>query len=429
MFLRFSRAMPHRGLAIRAQAAHTLTQEQIQLVKATAPVFQKLGVKITSTFYQNMFADHPELKNIFNLVHQKSGAQPTSLANAVFAYAANIDNLGALGSAVSRIGHKHASLQITPEQYPIVGDYLLRAVKQVLGDGIDDKTVDAWKVAYAQLADIMIGFEKKLYYDVSHMPGGWAGWRKFKIVEKKAETGMITSFTLQPSDEGEVPMFKPGQYISVKQFVPELGYEQPRQYSLSCPAKDHARTFRITVKKEVAENNLPHGTVSTLLHESKQIGDEIDVSAPMGDFTLDIDATTPVVLISGGVGLTPMLSMLTTLVEQAQSQRKISFIHAARNLETHAMRTYLQEVARKNADRLRCSVWYEEPQKGGVQGVDFHHAGRIQLETERAQVLLPNADYYLCGPVPFMTDMEKQLKAMGVSQDKIHSEVFGSDAR
>lgn len=407
--------------------AAALTEEQQRLVKATAPVLAEHGVTITKTFYQNMFAAHPELKNIFNMAHQRSGAQPQALAHAVFAYAANIDNLGALTAAVSRIGHKHASLLVEPEQYAIVGKELLGAVKQVLKDGIDDKTVAAWQAAYAQLADILIDFERNLYYEAAQQPGGWSGWRSFKVVERRQETNEITSFLLKPADGKSIPAFKPGQFISIKRFVPSLGYYQPRQYSLSnSPNQD---CFRITVKRE-AEASFPAGTISSLLHDQVQIGDALDVSPPMGDFFLDLDASHPVVLISGGVGLTPMLSMLSTMLEQAsQTSRPVVFLHGTRSASTHAMKDFLADVSAKNANRLKSAVWYEDATGAASSSAVPVHAGRIKLEAVKETVLLPDAHYFICGPVPFMSDMMNQLKTLGVSPDRLHSEVFGSDAR
>lgn len=401
--------------------ATTLTAEQMKLVKATAPVFQEHGKTITTHFYKRMLGNHPELKNVFNMAHQASGAQPTALAAAVFAYAANIDNLGALGKAVSLIAHKHCSLQIKPDQYPIVGENLLASVKEVLGDAVDDATVDAWRAAYAQLAEILIGAEASLYKGAAESQGGWQGWRQFVVAKKEAESDEIISFYLEPMDKGKLPSYKPGQFISVKQFVPELGYEQPRQYSLS--SAPNSQYFRVSVKKEIAKNELPAGKMSNLLHSGVNVGMQIDVSPPFGDFFLDLDAKTPVVLMSGGVGLTPMTSMLDTLTQQGAT-RKVVFVHAARNKKVHSMREYINAVTKKNSQFVTKDIWYEDTAEA-TQGVDYDHVGRIEISKIKNQVILPEADYYLCGPLPFMLEMEKQLTSNGVNKEKIHSEVFG----
>ncbi|KAG9775002.1 Flavohemoprotein [Exophiala dermatitidis] len=399
-----------------------LSQEHMDIVKSTAPVLAEHGVTITSHFYKRMLNAHPELRNIFNSAHQSTGTQPAALAHAVWAYASNIDNLGALTTAVSRIGHKHASLGITPDQYPIVGEHLLASIKEVLGDAVNQPVLDAWAAAYQQLADIFIDFEKGLYKQAEQTPGGWVGWRKFRVAKKVPESDEIVSFYLEPVDGGPLPHFKSGQYVSVRVWVPELGVYQPRQYSLS--DTDDGKHFRISVKREAAKAPAPAGRISTVLHEQTPEGTEIDVSNPYGDFTLDVEATGPVVLISGGVGITPMLSMLGTLVDHAPN-RKVVFIHAARNSKVHAMRDYLSRIIKDNPQVSR-AIFYEEVNDSDKKGEDYDYEGRIDMQQLKDKVLLPDANYYLCGPIPFMKTQQKALEELGVPSERIHSEVFGS---
>jgi ferredoxin-NADP reductase/hemoglobin-like flavoprotein len=400
-----------------------LSAEDQEIVKSTAPVLAEHGVAITSHFYKRMLSNHPELRNIFNSAHQATGTQPAALAHAVWAYAANIDNLGALTTAVSRIGHKHASLGVTADQYPIVGENLLASIKEVLGDAVNQPVIDAWAAAYQQLADIFIGFEKNLYGKAEHTPGGWTGWRKFRVARKVDESNEIISFYLEPVDGGKLPSFTSGQYISVRVFVPELGVYQPRQYSLSdAPAGNH---FRISVKKESSKNLAPAGRISNLLHENVAQGTEIDVSNPCGDFTLDVEASSPVVLISGGVGITPMLSMLGTLVDHAPT-RKAVFVHAVRNGKVHAMKEYLSQIIKDNP-QVSKAVFYEEiAPDSDQQGKDYDYEGRIELEKIHDKIVLSDVNYYLCGPIPFVQTQHKSLEALGVPAERIHSEVFGS---
>jgi nitric oxide dioxygenase len=205
----------------------------ISTVKATAPVLAEQGYPIIECFYRRLFEAHPALKNLFNMRHQERGEQQRALASAVLAYATNIDNLGALQAAVTRIAHKHASLYVRPEQYPTVGEHLLAAIKEVLGAAATEPIVGAWGEAYQELAGILIQAEADLYAESAARPGGWRGWRDFVLRHKRQESEVITSFFLEPQDGGRVADFKPGQYISVVVDVPRLGLQQIRQYSLS----------------------------------------------------------------------------------------------------------------------------------------------------------------------------------------------------
>jgi len=396
-----------------------LTADQIARVKATVPVLAEHGTTITRHFYKRMFAHHPELKNLFNQTHQQSGNQPETLARAVYAYAANIDNLGALGPAVSRIANKHASLNIRPEHYPIVGRHLLGAIVDVLGDAVDQPTLDAWQVAYGQLANIFVGTEAKLYEGAA-----WSGFRPFKVARKQVESDEITSFYLTPADGAAACGFEPGQYVSVTRFVDKLGVDQPRQYSLS--DAPHGKWLRISVKREDGREDAAPGHVSNLLHADVEEGTVVHVSAPMGDFTLERKKSTPVVLMSGGVGVTPMISMLSTLLAD-RSERSVSFVHACRNGRVHAFREWLNETvaAHPNVKRV---VFYEAVDAADRQGVDYDFEGRLDVTKIADRVIVPDADYYICGPVPFMRAQRDALTTLGVEPARIHTEVFGSGA-
>lgn len=396
-----------------------LTADQIARVKATVPVLAVHGTTITRHFYKRMFAHHPELKNVFNQTHQKSGNQPETLAKAVYAYAANIDNLGALGPTVSRIAHKHASLNIRPEQYPIVGRHLLGAIVDVLGDAVDQETLGAWEAAYGQLADIFIGAEARLYEGAA-----WSGFRPFKVARKEVESEEITSFYLTPADGSPACGFEPGQYLSVTRFVDELGVDQPRQYSLS--DAPNGNWLRISVKREAGQEDLAPGHVSTLLHDGVEVGEVVHVSAPMGEFTLNRKTTTPVVLISGGVGVTPMTSMLSTLLAE-QSERRVTFVHACRNGRVHAFRQWLNDTVAAHRNVTR-AVFYEAIEACDHAGIDYDFEGRLDLAKIAGKVIVPDADYYVCGPVPFMRVQCEALASLGVDAARIHTEVFGSGA-
>ncbi len=390
------------------------------IVKATAPVLAQHGLAITEHFYKRMFREEPELKNLFN---QAAGDQPRALSNAVYAYAANIEQPEVLARAVERITNKHASLQITPAQYDIVGHHLLASIKEVLGEAATDDIINAWREAYGELAGLLIKTEAGLYRQAEQEAGGWRGWRRFVIRRKEPESREITSFYLYPVDGGGVPRFKPGQYISVRVFVPALGLTQPRQYSLS--DAPNGEYLRISVKREGQKDQVPAGLVSNLLHDAYNEGDEIEVSPPFGDFMLHDDRDTPAVLISGGVGVTPMLSMLNTLIAN-QPQRTVVFVHGARSSEVRAMKDVVRH-ATHDKDNVSSVIFLEFVGGQDRPGEDYDRIGRVDLDEVRDQVLLADADYYLCGPIPFIRLHRDRLLALGVDQSRIHYEIFGSD--
>ncbi|XSG81809.1 MAG: NO-inducible flavohemoprotein [Methyloligella sp. ZOD6] len=400
-----------------------LSAETIAIVKSTVPVLEAHGETLTRHFYKRMFSHNPEVKPFFNQAHQRAGLQQQALAGAICAYAANIDNLGALGPAVELIAQKHVSLQIKPEQYPIVGENLLASIKEVLGDGATDEVINAWAEAYGLLADVLIGREAEIYDGIASEPGGWTDFKPFRITRKEEESDVITSFYLEPVDGKALPVFKPGQYITLRVPTPE-GSTTMRNYSLSDrPGK---RWFRISVKREDPKGpDAPEGYVSTLLHREIEVGDEIEVAAPCGEFYLhpDLDADRPLVLLAGGVGITPLFSILADAL-QTTPDREILLVHGTLNEDLQAFKPVIEQLAEKHPN-FRRHYCYTEPAKD--DRTRAAHASTGLVDEAVLNRLLPagNAEYYFCGPRPFMVSVYGQLRTRGVPAENLHFEFFG----
>lgn len=398
---------------------NVLDQKTIEIIKSTVPVLEKHGETITTRFYQLMFGNHPELLNIFNHANQKQGRQQKALAGTVYAAAMYIDNLEAILPVVQQIAHKHRSLGVKPEHYPIVGKHLLLAIKDVLGEAATDEIIKAWADAYNVIADAFIGVEAEMYDAAINQEGGWDGFRNFIVDRKVIESDVITSFYLRPEDNNGIARFIPGQYISIKLEINGEEYTHIRQYSLSdAPGKDY---YRISVKREAGTAN-PDGMVSNYLHDTVSEGDILKVSAPAGDFVLDTKKTTPVVLLSGGVGLTPMMSMLKTIVE-VQPSRKVTFVHAAVNGNVHALRNEVDELAA--LDHVNSFIFYDSPTEEDRLNNRFDVEGYITHDWIKDNISFEDADFYFCGPVPFMRAINRSLRSLGVNEDRIHFEFFG----
>lgn len=398
-----------------------LRNETIQIIKSTVPVLEKYGTDITKRFYQLLFTGHPELLNIFNHANQSQGRQQASLANAVYAAAQYIDRLETILPVVKQIAHKHRSLGIKPEQYPIVGQNLLAAIKDVLGDAATEEILQAWAEAYGVIANVFIGVEAEMYQHSERQTGGWAGFRAFRVESKVKESDVITSFYLVPQDGETLASFEPGQYVSVKVEIPGETYTHIRQYSLSDAAGKPY--YRISVKREDAVPGKPAGKVSVYLHEHVEQGDVLWLSAPAGDFTLDQQDSRPVVFISGGVGLTPLVSMLKTVAD-TNPNRPVTFIHAAHNGNVHALRQEVMEIADRSP---QVSVYwcYGKPTSHDKERSGYNKQGHIDLPWLQNVISTKEASFYFCGPVPFMKTVNSLIKEWGVAAADIHYEFFG----
>ncbi|TCI00910.1 NO-inducible flavohemoprotein [Roseococcus sp. SYP-B2431] len=391
-----------------------LSDQTISLVKATVPALQAHGLDITRRMYERMFRN-AAIRDLFNQSHHgETGSQPKALAMAVLAYAQNIDNLGVLAGAVERIAQKHVGLNILPEHYPHVAEALLGAIQDVLGEAATPEILAAWGEAYWFLADLLIGREVQIYGEQAAAPGGWNGWRDFTVLEKRQESEIITSFILAPVDGGQVMRHQPGQYLT---FWLEIPGHTPlkRNYSISSAPGD-AR-YRITVKRE------PQGVASNWLHDAVQPGARLKVGAPAGEFVLP-ETESPVVLLSGGVGQTPLVSMLAAMAER-RSLVPVQFVHGTQSGATHALGGEVRALVAASGGRITAATFYECPRAQDRPGQDYDVEGRITLDWLRAHTPTAGADYYLCGPRPFLRTFTDGLVRLGVPPARIHYEFFG----
>jgi nitric oxide dioxygenase len=394
--------------------SQSLSDGTIALVKATVPALEAHGLDIVREMYSRMFRN-PDIRDLFNQSHHgDSGSQPRALTGAILAYASNIDNLSALAPAVERIAQKHVGLQILPEHYPYVADALLGAIKAVLGDAATGEILAAWGEAYWFLANILIAREGRVYDEQKAAEGGWNGWRDFRVDEVIRESSVISSFILRPVDGKGVIRHKPGQYLT---FWFEIPGHPPVKRNYSISNAPNGQFYRISVKRE------PQGLASGWLHDEAKAGTVLRVAPPAGEFFLSDHPERPVVLLSGGVGLTPMVAMLEAIVEQSPSV-PTHYIHGTHDRETHAMREHVRALASKGA-AVEVADFHQTPLAGEVAGRDYDHDGIITDDWLIANTPVATADYYICGPRPFLRAAVTALSLSGVPADRIHYEFFG----
>lgn len=379
-----------------------LTPEQAEVVTQTLPVVGANIEKITPNFYNRMFAAHPELiADTFNRGNQKQGAQQKALAASVATFAATLvdPDAPAPEELLSRIGHKHISVGIKPEQYPIVHKHLFDAIEEILTSEVFQGAVrDAWDAVYLEMQRVLINFEKGLYDDLGVEAGDV--FRAAHVVSREERGDDVAVFSVKLDDETPVS-YLPGQYISVRQTMPD-GAGQLRQYSL-VGGEEGVLTF--AVRRVDASEDLPAGEVSTQLWEKVQPGDAIEISLPAGDLVLDTKSDDPVVLISAGIGATPMIGMLDALVA-ADSKRDVVVLHADRAENTDALRAERNNAVSALVN-ARQQVWYE-PDLMDLTDVD----------------LPEGAQFYLCGGNGFLQAVRDQLAKRGVNRNNIHFELF-----
>ncbi|MCW2809191.1 MAG: hmp 1 [Marmoricola sp.] len=399
-----------------------LSTQSAAVVKATLPVIGAAIGDITTVFYQRMFAAHPELeRDLFNRGNQAQGEQQSALAGAIAMYATLLvaeDGRDPV-EVLARIAHKHASLGITEDQYPIVHEHLFAAIVEVLGDAVTPEVASAWDEVYWHMAGALVTIEKRLYAETGVADGDV--WRTLVLRRRLQESPDTVSFVIGTADRSALPVARPGQYVSVQATLPD-GARQIRQYSIT--RSSEPSEWGISVKAVAAHDTgdgtiVPAGEVSNFLHHNLFEGDEIRVSAPFGDLVVE-DSNRPLVLISAGIGVTPIIGILHYL-SGTDSAREVLVLHADRSPARHAHRQELKELVAAMPTAF-LHRWYEDL---GVRPTrDVLRAGRVDL----GAVEIPaDAQIYLCGPLPFMESVRASLVEQDVSEADIYYEVFGPD--
>jgi nitric oxide dioxygenase len=397
--------------AVEAAEVQQLEPEHAEMIKATLPLVGAHVDEITSVFYRRMFARHPELlRNLFNRGNQAQGSQQRALAASIATFATHLVNpdLPHPSELLSRIGHKHASLGITPDQYPIVHEHLFAAIVEVLGaDTVTADVAAAWDRVYWIMADTLIGLERELYASAGVETGDV--FRRLRVTAREDDLSGTVLVTV--GAEG-ISNTCAAQYVSVGVTLPD-GARQLRQYSLvNAPG---AAELTFAVKPVDAVGQSPAGEVSNWIRSHVRVGDLLDVTVPFGDLP-EPRSGAPVVLISAGIGITPMVGILEYLVEQRHTA-PVQVLHADRSDETHPLRKRHRELVGILPD-ASLDLWYAE----GVDGDNARiHEGLINLEGIE---IADGAEVYLCGNDGFVQAVRAQLTARGIATEQVHCELF-----
>ena len=380
-----------------------LTSDQEAIITATAPVVAEHLNDITARFYPLMFERYPDVRFMFNEAHQREGTQPRALAGSVLSYVQLRQDPEAVKAALSTAIHKHVSLGVEPGQYAVVGECLMAAIGEVLGDAVTPEIADAWGALYWEFADLLIEVEGETLDEFASRPGGWRGAREFRVAAIEPESSVITSFLLEPTDGGPVAEHAPGQFIGVRLKID--GQPVYRHYSLSDVPRENY--YRLSIKREA------DGTASKHFHDELRVGDTLELLPPAGDLTL-VDGDEPLLLVSGGVGQTPLIAMAR---QALAAGREVVYIHSAPTPDEHAFADEVEELASTYPELLTSVTVY-------TQHDDPDLAGRVN-HALLEQHLPEGARCYYVGPQSFMTAVDAALVELGIPADRRHFEQFG----
>lgn len=385
-----------------------LSTQSRPVIEATLPIIGARISSITPNFYDRLFAAHPQLLDgIFSRSNQKNGTQQQALAGSIAVFATHLINLPETlpETMLARIAHKHTSLGVVEEQYPIVYEHLFAAIAEDLGDALTQEIADAWSEVYWLMAHALIKIEKGLYSQQAND----VVYSQWKLAERTEEANNSVTFSFEPADDIVASTAKAGQFVSVRMPMTD-GLRQVRQYTLSGDVENTARRT-VTVKLDV------DGEFTPVMHNSLKVGDIVELSNPYGDLTID-ESGAPLVIATAGIGCTPSAAALSTLAARG-STRKLTVLHADQEYTAWPLREQMIESLSK-LPQATLSTWFE---RGELPEHIEAKSGYMDLSDS----LTADSHVYLCGPLPFMHAVRGQALAAGVPAQHIHYEVFGPD--
>lgn len=379
-----------------------LSSQHAEIVTTTLPLVGAHIDEIATEFYRGLFEAHPELlRNLFNRGNQGQGAQQRALAASIATFAAHLVNpeLPHPADLLSRIGHRHASLGVTAAQYSVVHEHLFAAIVEVLGaDTVTADVAAAWDEVFWIMADTLIALERDLYAAAGVDPGDV--YRRARVIGRVDDPSGAVLVTVASGKRIETV---PGQYVSVGITLAD-GARQLRQYSLVNADGDEL-TFAVK----------PAGEVSEWIRANLCVGDLLDVTVPFGDIPVP-SPEMPLVLISAGIGITPMVGLLEHLAAQ-ESGAEVRVLHADRSDTSHPLRERQRELVR-SLPNATLEVWYED---GVTSGEPDAHPGRMSLD---GIDFSDDVHVYLCGADGFVRAVRAQLADRGLPAERVHCELF-----
>lgn len=385
-----------------------LSTKSFPVIEATLPIIAERISSITPKFYDRLFAAHPELLDgTFSRSNQANGTQQQALAGSIAVFASYLIKHPETTpeAMLSRVAHKHASLGVVPEQYPIVYEHLFAAIAEDLGEALTPEIAEAWTEVYWLMAHALIKLEKGLYAQQANTQI-YAPW---KLVERTATGVDCLTLSFEPADQTPVTSAKSGQFVSVRMPMKD-GVRQVRQYTLS---GDVARTDRRTITVKLDRN----GEFSPVIHQDLAIGDLLELSNPYGDLVIDNDGSH-LIIATAGIGCTPSAAALQRLAASG-STRKVTVLHADQEFSSWPLREQMQESLAQLPE-ASLATWFE---RGELPEEVNAKPGYMDLTSW----LTRGAQVYLCGPLPFMHAVRSQAIEAGVQAENIHYEVFGPD--
>jgi nitric oxide dioxygenase len=371
----------------------SVSEEQKKLLQSTVGTAREHSKQITDKFYSTLFKDHPEFRNFFNQTNQKTGKQPAALAETIFHFIEHLDNLEVMKPQMTRLSNKHRAVTVKPEHFPIVGKYLLPAIKENLGSKNTPEVSAAWDALYSLMASIFIKQEKELYAQLGNDERD-KGFVPFTVTKKEEiASGPTFSLTLERADGGKIWNITNGQYITVQ--IERDGILHNGHYIPTEPANGKSYTIACKQGLDTDQNTI----ISDECIRNRAVGSKVLVSAPSGSFGLSNDAKNHL-FISGGIGIASFVAMIEELNQHGKSA-SVTVVQCVRTAGHAAFGEKLRNMLPKDHYVM---LTQEEPISKS------HLDGKVK----------PDTHIYVSGSEKFLAMAEKALAGFNHPSSQIH---------
>lgn len=381
------------------------SKETITEIKKLASAISVNGEIVKEVFIENLQKNAPELLHILYQILQKSGRSNISLIDAVYRATMQIEHIDRFVPSVMQVAHKHRSLGIQPEHYPIVGQYLIASIREALGEKATEEGITALQLAFNRIADIFIQVEKDLYQAVE-LEGGWRLFKPFRIVKKELKNDGLVVLHIVPLDGKIVPVTETGKYVSVRIKIPGETYFLTHQYAVA--EEKELSGYVLTMYPSL--NFHKNDRVTDFILDVAMEGDLLEISSPAGLFVLK-KTDNPIIFICEGIGAATLKHLVDSLENDIENS--ITFIQYAKNQEVAIYQEALQ-YKMNQFTHGKYEVYYQDSNTDG------------KLSKLPIIVHQKNADIYLCGSKPFMDEIVVQLHEEDENKIQIHRTFFDS---
>lgn len=398
-----------------------LSNNQKKIVLQTSNLLKENSGDLLNVFYTSLFEQHPEVLNIKNLGDLEQTETQSHILSTIITCVEKIAKTQNINKLINTLRQQYTKLEISPEQYEIMGSYFIQAIVKILKHEASAETRQAWETACQQIVDIILANDIDQNININSNNPLESQWNTFVVKSKVEESDDVISLYLTPVNQTCIIRHLPGQYLQLKMFLPSLNKEVTANYSISSIPNDDY--YRITIKRAHKEINTMQERLTNYLYDHLAELDLVALTLPKGNFTLNSN-TRDKVFLSGEIGQSPLISMLETIEANNYGNHKIVWIHTSKNKNVQAFKNKIRYIA-NNYPLVTPIMFYDQIDETTADLAQYQ--GQIDFDKIKEYTFSNNADYYLSGSKELVEKLKGDLKARNINENQIFYQEYAPE--